>query len=110
MFKVETIIQNESRTLLRVYEAWAQALDAAREHPAEPVPLPIRNAPTNLMKDLGYGAGYRYDHAEEEALAAGQEYLPEALRGANWYEPTQRGFENTIAERLAWWEERKRRT
>jgi putative ATPase len=87
----------------RVYVAWGKALAAAQEHPAEPVPLHIRNAPTSLMKDLGYGAGYRYDHAEPEALAAGQEYLPEALRGAKWYEPTDRGFEKTIAERLAWW-------
>jgi putative ATPase len=87
----------------RVYLAWGQAMEAAREHPAEPVPLHIRNAPTSLMKDLGYGAGYRYDHAEPEALAAGQEYLPEVLRGAKWYEPTDRGFEKTIGERLAWW-------
>jgi putative ATPase len=56
------------------------------------------------MKDLGYGSGYRYDHSEEEALAAGQEYLPGILRGARWYEPTDRGFEKTIGERLAWWQ------
>jgi putative ATPase len=56
------------------------------------------------MKDLGYGSGYRYDHAEEEALATGQEYLPGILRGAKWYEPTDRGFEKTIGERLAWWQ------
>jgi len=87
----------------RVYEAWASAQREAREHPAEPVPLHIRNAPTGLMKDLGYGKGYRYDHAEDEAHAAGQQYLPEVLRGAKWYEPTDRGFEKTIAERLEWW-------
>jgi putative ATPase len=87
----------------RVYEAWGRARHAAREHPAEPVPLHIRNAPTGLMKELGYGKGYRYDHAEEEALAAGQEYLPEALRGVQWYEPTGRGYEKTLAERLEWW-------
>jgi putative ATPase len=87
----------------RVYQAWGQARAAAREHPAEPVPLHIRNAPTSLMKELGYGAGYRYDHAEADALAAGQEYLPDALRGARWYEPTGRGYEKTIAERLEWW-------
>jgi putative ATPase len=89
----------------RVYEAWGQAMEAAREHPAEPVPLHIRNAPTGLMKDLGYGAGYRYDHAEADALSAGQEYLPDVLRGAKWYEPTDRGEEKKIAERLAWWAE-----
>jgi putative ATPase len=93
----------------RVYEAWGHAQHAAREHPAEPVPLHIRNAPTQLMKDLGYGKDYRYDHAEEEALAAGQEYLPDALRGAKWYEPTERGYEKTLTERLAWWRELRER-
>jgi putative ATPase len=92
----------------RVYEAWNQALEAARQHPAEPVPLAIRNAPTGLMKELGYGAGYRYDHAEPDAFAAGQEYLPEVLRGAKWYEPSARGYEKTLGERLAYWEQLKR--
>jgi putative ATPase len=92
----------------KVYEAWGQALQAAEEHPAEAVPLHIRNAPTPLMKGLGYGKGYRYDHAESEAFAAGQEYLPDALRGAKWYEPTERGYEKTVAERIAWWERVKR--
>ena len=87
----------------RVYEAWSAAMQAAREHPAEPVPLHIRNAPTGLTKDLGYGKGYRYDHAEKGAHAAGQQYLPEVLRGAKWYEPTDRGFEKTVAARLEWW-------
>ena len=90
----------------RVYEAWGAALGAARDHPAEPVPLHIRNAPTGLMKGLGYGAGYRYDHAEG-GHAAGQEYLPDALRGTRWYEPGNAGFEKTIAERLAWFRERR---
>jgi putative ATPase len=71
------------------------------------VPLHIRNAPTRLMKELGYGSGYRYDHAEG-GHAAGQEYLPETLRGAEWYTPTGSGFEKTIAERLDWWKKRKR--
>jgi putative ATPase len=92
----------------KVYEAWGRAMQAAEEHPAEPVPLHIRNAPTPLMKGLGYGKGYRYDHAESDAFAAGQEYLPDALRGSTWYEPTDRGFEKTVAERIAWWEEVKR--
>ena len=86
----------------RIYEAWDRAQQAAREHPAEPVPLHIRNAPTPLMKGLGYGKGYRYDHAEG-GHAAGQEYLPEVLRGSRWYEPTDGGFEKTVAERLEWW-------
>ena len=91
----------------RIYQAWSRAQQAARELPAEPVPKHIRNAPTSLMKGLGYGEGYRYDHAEE-GHAAGQEYLPESLRGAHWYEPTDQGFEKTIAERIAWWNERKK--
>jgi putative ATPase len=93
----------------RVYQAWGEAISAAREHPAEPVPLHIRNAPTGLMKELGYGKGYRYDHAEAEAFAAGQEYLPDVLRGAKWYEPSGRGYEKTLAERMAWWESLKGR-
>jgi putative ATPase len=92
----------------RVYEAWSRARAAAREHPAELVPHHIRNAPTRLMKDLGYGKGYRYDHAEG-GYAAGQEYLPETLRGAQWYVPTGQGFEKTIAERLRWWSDHKKK-
>ena len=86
----------------RVYAAWTAARDAAAAHPAEPVPAHIRNAPTRLMQDLGYGAGYRYDH-DEGGFAAGQRYLPEALGQPRWYEPTESGFEKTLAERLAWW-------
>ena len=92
-----------------VYGAYGAALAAAREHPAEPVPLHIRNAPTKLMKDIGYGDGYRYDHSEG-GHAAGQEYLPDALRGARWYEPGSTGYEKTIAERLAWWRQLKNET
>ena len=90
----------------KVYAAWGAAQQAARDYPAEPVPLHIRNAPTALMKDIGYGGGYRYDHAEG-GHAAGQEYLPDALRGAKWYEPTDAGYEKTLAERLAWWAKQK---
>ncbi len=89
-----------------VYAAWGAAQSAAREHPAAPVPLHIRNAPTKLMKNIGYGEGYRYDHAEG-GHSAGQEYLPDALRGTRWYEPGNTGYEKTIAERLAWWRQRK---
>ena len=90
----------------RIYKAWSSAQQAAREHPAATVPKHIRNAPTRLMKEHGYGEGYRYDHAEG-GHAAGQEYLPDALRGASWYEPTNQGFEKIIAERIAWWRDRK---
>ena len=92
----------------KFYEAWNCAQQAARDYPAELVPKHIRNAPTELMKEQGYGKGYRYDHAES-GHAAGQEYLPDTLRGASWYEPTNQGFEKIIAERMAWWQQRKQR-
>ncbi len=90
----------------RVYEAWKAALDLARSTPTEPVPLHIRNAPTALMKELGYGKGYEYAHAVPEAFTP-QEYLPERLRGTVLYEPGPFGFEKDIARRLAWWSELK---
>ena len=90
------------------YRALAAALDAARAHPAAPVPLHIRNAPTALMKELGYHEGYQYAHAVPEAYIP-QEYLPDALRGAAFYEPGPFGFEKEIAKRLAWWEELRAR-
>ena len=91
----------------RVMTAFGKALDAAQEHPAEGVPLHIRNAPTPLMKELGYGVGYKYAHDYDEAYVP-QEYLPEALRGARWYEPTEAGYEKTVKERIAWWEKLKK--
>lgn len=84
------------------------ALDAARAHPAEAVPMHIRNAPTGLMKELGYGTGYQYAHDAAEAYIP-QEYLPERLRGLRFYEPGPFGFEKEIAKRLAWWEELRRK-
>jgi len=92
----------------RVYEAFSQATDAAAEHPAEPVPLHIRNAPTRLMEELGYGAGYKYAHAYEHAYVP-QEYLPEALRGRKWYEPSDFGYEKDIKKRMEWWEQLKQK-
>ncbi len=91
----------------RVYAAFAQATDAAAAHPAQAVPLHIRNAPTKLMEDLGYGGGYKYAHAFEHAYVP-QEYLPEVLRGARWYEPTEFGFEKDIKKRMEWWAQLKR--
>ncbi len=93
----------------KVYEAFAQASEAAREHPAAPVPLHIRNAPTPLMKELGYGDGYKYAHRFEGAYAP-QEYLPEPLRGQRWYDPSEFGYEKTVKERIAVWERIKRET
>src|SRR5215218_4156016 len=84
------------------------ALAAAQEHPAAQVPLHIRNAPTPLMKELGYQEGYQYAHAVPEAYIP-QEYLPEALAGSSFYAPGPFGFEKEIAKRLAWWEELRRR-
>ena len=84
-----------------VYTAYAAARAAVEQHGSLEVPLHIRNAPTKLMKDLGYGSGYRYDHEEEGAHAAGQQFLPDALRDAEFYRPTARGLEGKIAEKLA---------
>jgi putative ATPase len=92
----------------RVYVAWGEALDAAREHPAAAVPLHIRNAPTRLMKELGYGEGYQYAHDFAEAFVP-QSYLPDVLGDRVFYEPGPLGFERDIAKRLAWWAELKRK-
>jgi len=91
-----------------VKSALSAALDAARESPAEPVPHHIRNAPTELMKELGYGQGYQYAHDAPEAYIP-QEYLPERLRSLTLYEPGPFGFERDIAKRLAWWAELKQK-
>lgn len=92
----------------RVYEAWKHALDLARSHPAEQVPLHIRNAPTRLMKELGYGKGYQYAHAVPEGYTP-QEYLPDALRDTVLYEPGPFGFEKDIGRRMQWWADLKTR-
>jgi putative ATPase len=90
------------------YRALKSAMDAARETPAAPVPMHIRNAPTGLMKELGYNAGYQYAHDAPEAYIP-QEYLPDELRGKAFYEPGPYGFEKEIAKRLAWWKSLKER-
>jgi putative ATPase len=69
---------------------------------AEPVPLHLRNAPTRLMKSLGYGEGYRYAHDEPDAVS-GMDCLPPRLAGRRYYEPTGRGYEHTVRERLTKW-------
>jgi putative ATPase len=86
----------------RTYTAFGRARRLARETPGAPVPLHIRNAPTRLMKDLGYGADYRYDHDEPDALAD-QEYMPESVGRQRFYEPSGRGFEAEIGKRLEYW-------
>jgi len=87
--------------------ALGAAMDAARNTPAAPVPLHIRNAPTPLMKELGYNRGYQYAHHSAEAYIP-QEYLPEQLRDALFYVPGTFGFETTLAERMERWAQLKR--
>jgi len=85
-----------------VYAAFGEAQRDVEERPAEPVPLHIRNAPTRLMTDLGYGQGYQYAHDAPDARVA-QDHLPEALRGRRYYRPSDRGLEAEIARRLDDW-------
>jgi putative ATPase len=85
-----------------VYKAWKTVRQTVREKGALPVPLHIRNAPTGLMRELGYGKGYRYAHDFKDGYAA-QEYLPDALAGSRFYFPTDRGYEKMIAGRLKHW-------
>jgi len=89
-----------------VVVALGQSLEAAQETPAAPVPLHLRNAPTGLMKQLGYGKEYRYAHDYPESYVA-QEYLPEALRGRKLYAPGTLGFEKRIRERMEYWEKKR---
>ncbi|HJR54466.1 MAG TPA: replication-associated recombination protein A [Gemmatimonadota bacterium] len=83
-----------------LYRAYGMAAEDARATDGEPVPLHIRNAPTRLMKDLGYGRGYQYAHDHDDAIV-GQSHLPDALEGRVYYEPTDRGFEERLGARMA---------
>jgi len=83
-----------------VYEAYNRARSFVTEDASRPVPAHLRNAPTKLMKDLGYGRDYRYAHDEPDAYAAGENYFPEGMPHVKWYEPTDRGLEERIRERL----------
>jgi putative ATPase len=85
-----------------LYRAYASAVADVKREGSLPVPLHIRNAPTRLMKDLGYGKGYRYAHSYARAYVR-QEYLPEKLKGRRYYNPTERGFEKIIRNRLEQW-------
>ena len=84
------------------YVAYEHAKRDALESMAEPVPLVIRNAPTRLMKELDYGAGYRYAHDEENKVAVGMQCLPDSLVGTEYYVPTTEGREGSLKERLEW--------
>ncbi|WP_318462668.1 replication-associated recombination protein A [Photobacterium leiognathi] len=83
-----------------VYVAFNQAKADAREFPDFEVPHHLRNAPTKLMKELGYGEGYRYAHDEPGAYAAGEVYLPQEIRDRVYYQPSNRGLEMKISEKL----------
>ena len=82
------------------YKAYKAAREFVKRDGSRPVPLHLRNAPTRLMKDLGYGKTYRYAHDEPNAYAAGESYLPEGVTRPNWYQPTPRGMETRIGEKL----------
>ncbi len=84
-----------------VYNAFNQVRADVRNQPAFDVPIHLRNAPTKLMKNMDYGAEYRYAHDEPNAYAAGENYLPEEIANARYYEPVERGLELKIQEKLA---------
>ncbi|RUR13079.1 replication-associated recombination protein A [Legionella sp. km772] len=83
------------------YVAYNKAKAFVKKDQSREVPIHLRNAPTHLMKDLGYGHAYRYAHDEPHAYAAGEHYLPEGMAEPHWYVPVQRGLEAKIAEKLA---------
>jgi len=82
------------------YKALGAAMETVEKSPAEPVPMQLRNAPTRLMKQFGYGSGYQHAHQFEDAVNT-MECLPDSLKGTTFYEPTDRGVEQRIAQRLA---------
>ncbi len=89
------------------YKAQKAAWSAAKQTGSLMPPANILNAPTKLMKDVGYGKGYSYDHDTEDGFS-GDNYWPEEMTPQTFYKPVDRGFEKRIAERLAWWDERRR--
>jgi len=84
------------------YAAWDQAKAFVKRSGSQAVPLHLRNAPTKLMKQMGYREGYRYAHDEPNGYAAGQTYFPEGVARPGWYQPTDRGVERRLGERLTW--------
>jgi putative ATPase len=86
-----------------VYAAWNAARSFVKQDGSRPVPERLRNAPTRLMKDLGFGRDYRYAHDEVGGYAAGERYLPDGMPDQRFYEPVDRGLESRIRERLAEW-------
>jgi putative ATPase len=84
-----------------VYVAFNAAKALIKKEGTRPVPLHLRNAPTQLMKELNYGKGYRYAHDEEGGFAAGESYLPDGMAAPDFYRPVPRGLEIRIADKLA---------
>jgi putative ATPase len=83
-----------------LYLAWGEAREDVENFGSLEVPLRLRNAPTRLMKELGYGSGYRYAHDEPEAFAAGERYFPDDMPDRRYYHPAPRGLEQRIGEAL----------
>lgn len=88
-----------------VYSAFDQMRALVRQSPSYEVPLHLRNAPTQLLKELGHGAAYRYAHLEPGAYAAGETYLPKELLGQKFYQPSDRGLEKQLSEKMAYLEQ-----
>jgi len=82
------------------YNAFNQAMAFVKKDKSREVPVHLRNAPTKLMKELGYGHEYRYAHDEPHAYAAGETYLPDGIGDPGWYQPVPRGVESKIAEKM----------
>jgi len=83
------------------YKAYNQARAYVKDEQSREVPIHLRNAPTRLMQELGYGKAYRYAHDEPHGFAAGEQYLPDEMPEPNWYQPVNRGLEIKIAEKMA---------
>jgi putative ATPase len=85
-----------------VYNAFKAVMADIRSMPSYEVPMHLRNAPTDLMKDLNYGKDYKYAHNENHTYAAGEQYLPDEIGNNQYYLPTERGLEKKIGEKLAY--------
>ena len=103
----QAVIYNATAPKSNGTKSYFAAAEAVRAHPGATVPMFIRNAPTQLMKDLGYHEGYVYDHDAADHFT-GQQCLPDQLLGETFYQPGNFGFEKEIAKRLEWWEARRK--